>query len=93
MYDPKITARKAARAAGDTTTGAAVLLVPLGMLLALVWWYLDARGIAVPDQVRLVVTPENIVAVLCTVLASPVWAALGRAWRNWKAHKPRKAVR
>lgn len=87
MYDPKITARKAARAAGDTTTGAAVLLVPLGMILALVWWYLDARGIAVPDQVRLVITPENVVAVLCTVLASPAWSAIGRAWRNWRRNR------
>lgn len=87
MYDPKITARKAARAAGDTTTGAAFLFAPLAMLVPLAWWILDLHGIHVPDQVRQAITPERLVLVAGTIMLSPAWSAIGRAWRNWRRNR------
>lgn len=90
MYDPSITARKARKAATETAFGAGAALSAIAMVLALAWWLLPLFGIAVPESVQRELTPERLVLVGGAVAASPVWAAIGRAARNWNTHRPRR---
>lgn len=90
MYDPKITARKATTAAGETFVGAGALVAVVTIALSVAWWVLPTFGVVVPESVKQEVTPERVALVACTAATSPLWSALGRATRNWHTHRPRK---
>lgn len=82
-YDPKVTARKAARSAWDTAQATVVLAAALGIL----WGVLEAFGHAVPESVREALTPERIILLGSALATSPIIAGAGKAWRNWRKHR------